>query len=52
MELGLCAPSAAAVLGVAEDEDDDVAVPLAAEPIELVGYADPRGLISNCWEVA
>lgn len=49
MELGLCAPSAAAVLGVVEDEeDDDDAVPLAAEAIELVGYADPTALISNC----
>lgn len=48
---------AAPLLELEEAVDDAVAVPLApaaAEALALawLGYNDPRGLISNCWEVA
>lgn len=48
-KLGLCKPSAAALLGLAEAVDVPVAVPLAPEALEetWLGYCDPRGLISN-----
>jgi len=49
-KLGLCEPSAAALLALAEAVDDDpVAVPPADEALEetWLGYCDPRALISN-----
>lgn len=50
-KLGLCKQSVAALLELAEaDEDDAVLLPLPpAEELEepWSGYADPRGLTSN-----
>ena len=44
----------APLLEVEEAEGDAAPVPLAADKLEetWLGYNDPRGLISNCWEVA
>jgi hypothetical protein len=53
-KLGLCELSLAALVELAEGEDDAAAVPLAAEALEetWLGYFDPRGCIWNGSEVA
>lgn len=52
-KLGLRELSAAALLELAEAEDDAAVAPLAPEALEVtwLGYNDPRGLISNGSEI-